>query len=239
LQSEHLNNIDGSIRPVKTRIDNLEVAREEQKRQLAEIDKMLSELRITSSTMGVDVAKLMEFYEEAKSGMDVFELIGNIERNLNINTTNVKHLLETTEDHTGIHRKTDNRAHNLERALSRLQDLTGRLQDRVGLSSETPPPDERSQSPAPDRTRPRDSFVDKFKTPAADSSGPPKLQAAVLKAVDKMSLASKQKRIYETVADHADTLTRSQTHIAKTATNLENTDHRVTVLEAKNGENPG
>merc|ERR1719192_3242410 len=102
--------------PVKTRIDNLEVAREEQKRRLSDNDAVLSELRITVSTMAVDTAKLIEFYEEAKSGTDVFELVGNIERKLNINTTNIKHLLEMTEDHTGHHRKTNNRTQNLEKA---------------------------------------------------------------------------------------------------------------------------
>jgi len=229
LQSEHLNNIDGSMSPVKTRIDNLEVAREEQKRKLIECDRALSELKITSSTMGVDLAKLIEFYEEAKSGTDVFELVGNIERNLNINTNNIKHLLETTEDHTGHHRQTDNRAQNLEKAVARLQELTGRMQDRIGLSADTPPPGGRS--PSPDRAKGPASILDNFKPPSASTQ--PRMPPSVLKAIDKMSLAAKQKRINDAVNDHADALARSQTNIAKTASELENTEYRVSVLESK------
>jgi len=229
LQSEHLKNIDGSMGPVKMRIDNLEVAREEQKRSLSDIDRMLSELRITVSTMGVDTAKLIEFYEEAKSGTDVFELVGNIERKLNINTTDIKHLLVTTEDHTGHHRKTDNRAQNLEKAVVRLQNLTVRMQDSIGLSSETPPPGDRS--PSPDKPKAPASILDSF-SKAPPAAGP-RMPAAVFKAIDKMSLAAKQKRINDAVAGHADELARSQTNLSKTATNLENTDYRVTVLEAK------
>merc|ERR550532_2167161 len=48
-----------------------------------------------------------------------------------------------------------------------------------------------------------------------------------------MSLAARQKKINDAVLDHADELARSSTNIAQTATNLENVDHRVTVLEAK------
>jgi len=232
LQSEHLNNIDASMGPVKNRIDNLEVAREEQRRKLSEHDRTLSGLKVTSSTMAVDVAKLIEFYEEAKSGTDVFELVGNIERNLNINANNIKHLLETTEDHTGHHRKTDNRTQNLEKAVARLQDLSGRMQDRIGLSAETPPPGERNASPAPDRAKAPASVIDNVRPPAP-SGGAPRMPPAVFKALDKMSLAAKQKRINDAVDDHADALARSQTNIAKTASDLENTEYRVSVLESK------
>jgi len=48
-----------------------------------------------------------------------------------------------------------------------------------------------------------------------------------------MSLAARQKRIHEAVQDHGDELARSKDNLAKTATHLENTEHRVLVLESQ------
>lgn len=234
LQSEHLNNIDGAIGPVKVRLDNLEIAREEAKRRLNENDLMITDLKVTSRTMGVDVAKLIEFYEEAKSGADIFEVVGSLERRLNQNTDNIRHLLETTEDHNSGHRKNNNRTSNLEKAVSKLQDQTGRLMDRVGMPT--------AESPAPgDEPQPRDRSPSKiemvFPRPAAPAGAPSggegKGRAALLRAIDKMSLAARQKRIHETVQDHGDELARSRTNLTKTAQTLENTAHRVSVLEGQ------
>jgi len=227
LQSEHLNNIDGAIVPVKVRLENLEIAREEAKRRMDENDVVTTDLKVTSRTMGVDLAKLIEFYEEAKSGADIFEVVGSLERMLSQNTDNIRHLLETTEDHTSGHRKANNRTTNLEKAVSRLQDQAGRLMDRVGMpTTESPTPSEEPRDRSPSKIEMA------FPRPAAPAGGA-KMQSAVLRAIDKMSLATRQKRIHEAVQDHGDELERSRTSLAKTATNLENTEHRVSVLESK------
>jgi len=225
LQSEHLNNIDGAIGPVKVRLDNLEIAREEAKRRLNENDVITTDLKVTSRTMGVDLAKLIEFYEEAKSGADIFEVVGSLERMLSQNTDNIRHLLETTEDHTSGHRKANNRTTNLEKAVSRLQDQAGRLIDRVGMpTAESPTPGDEPQDQSPEK-------IDKAVPRPAAPAGAAKMPAAVLRAIDKMSLASRQKRIHEAVQDHGDELARSRTNLGKTQTHLENTEHRVSVLE--------
>jgi len=233
LHSEHLNNIDGTTSPMKVRLDNLEVAREEGRRRAAELEQILGDLKITTSTMGVDVAKLIEFYEEAKSGADIFEVVTSLERKLNINTDNIRKLLGDVDGHSGGHRKAENRTTNLEKAVYRLQDHTQRMSDRIGMpQNDTPTPGgvPGNRSPSPDRPASKDPNRGSYEFPTGAAAGP-KMPSAVLKAIDKMSLAARQKRIHETVNDHSDQLARSQTNLQKTAVTLENTEHRVTVLE--------
>jgi len=229
LQSAHIHNIDGDIGTVRVKLHNLEIAREEAKQRLNENDMIVTDLKVASRAMGVKVAKLNEFYEEANSGEDIFAVVGPLERMLAQNTENIRHLLDTTQDHISGLRKSNNRTTNLEKAISKLQDQTGRVMDRVGMStaeSHTPSDEPREWSPQIEMAFPRPSAP----SSSAESA---KMPAAVLRAIDKMSLDARQKRIHETMQDHGDELARSRTNLTKTAQTLENTAHRVSVLEGQ------
>jgi len=225
LQSEHLNKIDGVVGPLKVRLHNLEIAREEGKRRLNEHDLIITDLKVVSRTMGVDVAKLIEFYEEAKSTLDLFGLVGSLERMLAQNHENIRNILETTEDHTSGLRKSNNRTTNLEKALNKLQEQTGRLMDHVGM------PTAESAIPSDEPHDRSQMAFNRLQGAQSAASGAAKMPSAVLRAIDKMSLNARQKRIHETVQDHGDELARSKTDLAKTATHVENTEHRVSLLE--------
>jgi len=136
-QSERLNNTDGAIGPMKMNLDKLEIAREEGKRRLNENDVIIAELKVASRTMGVNDAKLTEYYEEASGGEDRMTMVGSLERMLAQNTENIRQLLDITEDHTGGLRKSNNRTATLEKAVNKLQDQAGRLMERVGIFSTT------------------------------------------------------------------------------------------------------
>merc|ERR1712242_455187 len=103
----------------------------------------------------------------------------------------------------------------------------------MGPTAESPAPGDEPQPQPRDRSPSKIEMV--FPRPAAPAGAPSggegKGRAALLRAIDKMSLAARQKRIHETVQDHGDELARSRTNLTKTAQTLENTAHHVSVLE--------
>lgn len=232
LQTEHLNNIDGTIGPMKLRLDNLEVAREEAKRRLNELERLATDLKVTTSTLGLDVATLMNFYNEAKSGEDIFEVVSSIERNVSQNTENIRHLLETVDEQMGSNRQGANRTSNLEKAVQKLQDLTQRISDRVGLTDGLDGGGggggARSRSPSV-----TSGGNGSYEYKDANAAAAAKMPAAVLRAIDKMSLAARQKRAIDTINEHSRELANASLNLKKTACHLDSTELRVSSLESR------
>jgi hypothetical protein len=129
-QSENLNKIDGVIGPVKVKLHNLEIDR---KWRLNENYLTIPDPKVASRSMGVDVAKFVEICERCE---ELSTAVGSLERMFVQNTENIRHLLDTTEDHTRELRKSNNRTTCLEKAINSLQDdkATHRLLHQTGPS---------------------------------------------------------------------------------------------------------
>jgi len=231
LQEEHLQSIDGTITPFKQRVDEIEQTRDDHRRRHNDLELLVTGLQVQSNSMGIDVAKLLDFYEEAKRGDNIFEVVAGLKREAAQNAENINRLLDSVGLYNDEKRNGDDRAETLEKKLAALQTQTAKLADRVGIGT---PAHSRSPSREP-RSRSQAGYHefkvgDSSRASIADGVKD-RMPVAVMKALDKMSIAARQRRAIDQISEHSRELAMTSSTLSKTACQLDNTEIRVSTLE--------
>jgi len=235
LQEDHLNTIEATVAPTRQRLEQLEGARDEGRRRHHHFEKAVTDIQVQCNSMGVDVAKLMDFLEEMKQGGDIFDVLEHQKKELAQHTVQIRTLSETSGSYCTELQKQDQRATALEKAQGEIKQQTSKLSERLGTvtpaHSRSPSREPREFRDAAVKSRPRSMsghYDYKDSIPANQ-----RVPMIMLRALDKLSISARQKRAIDQINEHSRELANTTTSLTKTACHLDNTETRVSNLEGQ------
>lgn len=235
LQKDHLNRADTAIASAKRRLDQLEASKDEGGRRHHEIEKAFTDMQVRCNSMNADLDKLTDFRVHMQENAGMYEAVTVLKREMEEHAQSIHDLVETTGSHDAALREGGERAAALERSQAALQAQASKLSERIG--SVTPA---HSRSPSRERhgevrelseCRPRSTAGHYSYKDGVHVKEP--MPVAVLRALDKMSIAARQQKAIAQINENSRELANTTNSLSKTACHLDNTETRVSDMESQ------